>query len=63
MIRCGAEVLQELSYQSMQYRISIGGQIETNRVITSKGTVIRYLSNNKIQILFANGNISEYDNE
>ena len=51
------EVLQELS--SMSLRNKLGGGSEINRLITNNGSVIRYL-NDSIQILFANGNVSNY---
>ena len=51
------EVLQDLS--SMSLRIQLKGELEINRVITNNGSVIRYL-NDSIQILFANGNVSNY---
>ena len=60
LVRIGEEVLQELNKPLMEYRVTLGGQEEVNRVITGKGSVIRYLGDNSIQILFANGNISEY---
>ena len=60
VVRIGKEVMQELNKSLMEYRVSIGGQNEVNRVITGKGSVIRYLEDGRIQILFANGNISEY---
>ena len=47
----------------MESRVSLSGHQEINRVITGKGTVIRYLKDNKIQILFANGNISDYNSK
>ena len=52
----GSEVLQELS--SMAFRSELGGEAEINRVITGKGSVIRYLQEGGVQILFANGNVS-----
>lgn len=55
------EVLQELTEKRMEYRLEIGGKSEKNRVVTGKGSVIRYLEEDKIQVLFANGNISEFD--
>lgn len=34
---------------------------EHYRIITGKGSVIKYLSTGKIEILFANGNYSSYN--
>ena len=51
------QILQELSSQNL--RTNLGGSSEINRVITGKGSIIRYLDWG-IQILFANGNVSEY---
>ena len=54
----GNEVLQELS--SMSFRTELGGEAEVNRVVTGKGSVIRYLQDGGMQVLFANGNVSYF---
>ena len=36
-------------------------EIEVKRVITKTGTIIRYMKNEGIQLLFSNGNYSVYD--
>lgn len=45
----------------LTHDINDDSKIEIKRVITKQGTVIRYMKNNSIQILFANGNFSIYD--
>ena len=34
--------------------------VESSRLVTKHGTVIRYFPNNNIEMLFANGNVSTY---
>ena len=34
---------------------------EMNRMVTEKGSVIRYFKNGDREILFSNGNVSSYD--
>jgi len=36
---------------------------ELNRMITSKGSVVRYFKNGDREILFSNGNVSYYESE
>ena len=35
--------------------------VETSRLVTEHGTVIRYFPSNNIEMLFANGNVSRYN--
>lgn len=61
VVACDNDILQELSSELMQQRKDLNGTVEVNRAITGKGTVIRFFEDGKKQILFANGNISNFD--
>ena len=42
---------------------NLGDDEEESRIVTGKGTVARYMRDGRIELLFANGNCSEYDPE
>ena len=62
VLRCGfGEVLMEISESWMRERKKVAAATEVNRVVSGKGSVVRYLEDGKLQVLFANGNVSNYD--
>ena len=62
ILRCGfEEVLMEISESWMKERKKVGAGVERNRMVSGKGTVVRYLEDGKLQVLFANGNVSNYE--
>lgn len=64
------EILQTRTNNSREYHQKVvdlvhntkdESQLEKRRIITTLGTVIRYMQDGSIQLLFANGNYSIFD--
>jgi hypothetical protein len=60
-VRCDIQSKKEEKRTGVVHDVENPKNVETSRIITGKGSVIRYLKNGAIEIMHANGNFAEFN--